>query len=353
MGDMNVILSLNGYSIYDCNNYYLCVPNEDSNFYHVFMGFSPRDLAKSSKEKLIIEIRRIADSIHAVYKNAVYVLPVIDPLLLKEVTTENDDKEYNKLLKNIIQPITLSVYGKLVSQNKRVSQIIKMVKQNYMDKKLIGWLSMKLGDDFIKEIIFVNKYELLNSSVSYQIDDAFIDDNEIPVNYQIDDTFIDDNQIPVNYQIDDVFVSDSNKGTVNYQIDDMLVSNSSKVSVDYQIDDVFATDSNEILVNYQIDDMLVSNSTKFSVDYQIDDVFATDSSQKTIEHQIDDVFMYNANQISIDHKIDDVWLKNEENKISKILKPAFSPGFSALRFLLLVLGIFLVLGAMLGYLIIK
>lgn len=234
MDDMNIILSLNDYSIYKNDNYYLCIPNNDNNFYHVFMGFTFKDLTLLSQEELFFEIRKISDSINAIYKNGVYVLPIIEPTLLEEVTSENDDRGYNRLLRNFIQPITLSVYSKLISKNKRVSQIIKMIKQNDKDKKLVGWLSMKLGNNFIKEITF-------------EIQDKIDVDNSIK---------------------EDNFIDTANISAINYQVDD-------------------------------------------------------------------------------------IWLKQEEDKISSSLKPAFSPGFSALKFLLMVLGISLVFGVILGYLIMK
>ena len=137
MKEMNIILSLENYTIYNNNTYYLCIPKENSNFYHVFMGFSNKDLTNLSKEDLITEIRKISDSINAAYKNGIYVLPIISPTKLKEATTENDDREYNKILNNIIQPITYEVYSFLSSQKFRVSQTIKMIKQNDIDKKLI------------------------------------------------------------------------------------------------------------------------------------------------------------------------------------------------------------------------
>lgn len=234
MDGMNTILCLNEYSIYKCDNYYLCIPNNDNNFYHVFMGFTFKDLTQLSEEELLFEIRKISDSINAVYKNGIYVLPIIEPTLLDEVTLENDDRGYNRLLRNVIQPITLSVYSKLISKNKRVSQIIKVIKQNDKDKKLVGWLSMKLGSNFIKEITF--------------------------------------------------------------EIQD-------KVDVD--------------------------NTIK------------------------EDVFIDMINISATDYQIDEIWLKQEEDKINDTLKPAFSPGFSALKFLLMVLGISLVFGVILGYLIMK
>lgn len=235
MEDMSVVLTLNEYSIYKNDNYYLCVPNTEHHFYHVFMGFSLRDLDNLSYEKLIIEIRKISDSIFAVYKNSVYVLPIINPTILEEVTSENDDRGYNRILKNIIQPITLDVYSKLMRKNVRVSQVIKMIKQNDADKKLVGWVSLKLGDHFIKEITFE--------------------------------------------------------------------------------DDATVTIPTEVMAN-------VNHSQL-------------------------------AKDISVDYQEDNIWIKKEEEKISESLKPAFSPGYSNLSFMVMILIVSLIFGVILGYLILK
>ena len=163
-------------------------------------------------------------------------MPIIEPSLLITTTDENDDRGYNKLLKNIIQPITISVYSKLVSQNKSVSQIIKMIKQNDMDKKLVGWLSMKLGSNFVKEIMFENNDEITVVAV---------------------------------------YEENDNKNKLNDSI------------------------------------------------------------------------------MAVDYMTDDIWQKKQEETISSTLKAAYSPGFSALKFLLMVLTISLVLGAILGYMIFR
>ena len=236
MEDMNIVLSLNEYSVYKNNKYFICVPNVEHRFYHVFLGFSLKDLENLSHEKLVIEIRKISDSIFSVYKNSVYVLPIIEPTLLEEIASENDDYGYNKILKNIIQPITLSVYSMLMKKNARVSQIIKMIKQNDIDKKIVDWMSLKLGDNFIKEI-------------SYEESEMF---STIPVE---------------------------------------IYDNS----------------------NSNID-------TKY---------------------------------VSIDYQEDSIWIKKEEDKISDSLKPVFSPGFSNLSFMIMILVISSVFGIILGYLILK
>lgn len=233
MGDMDIILSLNEYSIYKNDNYYLCIPNEDMNFYHVFMGFSSLELTSISQEELLMEIRKISDSIYAVYKNSVYVLPIIKTSILEEATLENDDRSYNKVLQSYIQPITLSVYSYLVSKNKRVSQIIKLIKQNDMDKKLMAWISLKLGSDFVKEITFENNVQVTPENVE--------------------------------------------------------------------------------------------------------------------ESKTQDII----SSIAIDYQDDEIWVQQEEDKISDSLKPAMSPGFGNLQFILMVLTISSVFGAILAYLIIK
>lgn len=236
MDDMNVILSLNEYSIYRNDNYYLCVPNIEHRFYHVFIGFSLRDLKNLSHEKRIIEIRKISDSIFAAYNNCVYILPIIEPTVLEEITSENDDRGYNKILKNTIQPITLSVYTTLMKKNARVSQIIKMIKQNDVDTKLIDWISLKLGDSFIKEITF---------------------------------------------------------------------------------------EGNEVFTTIPVE--------------VVNDI----GSDVVLE------------DIAIDYQGDNIWIKNEEEKISNSLKPVFSPGFSNMRFIILVLSVASIFGGIITYLILK
>jgi len=191
MQEINLILSLDKYSIYNNNTYYLCMPKEDSNFYHVFMGFSEQDLPNLSQEDLIKEIRKIGDSINVAYKNGIYVLPIISPKQLKEATDENDDKAYNKILNNIIQPITFEVYSLLSSKKLRVSQTIKMIKQNDMDKKLVGWISLKLGNVFIKEITFDNTPK---ENTKKEIEIFTHNDSSIFLDYEINknEIYIDD-----------------------------------------------------------------------------------------------------------------------------------------------------------------
>lgn len=234
MSNMSIILPLSGYTIYKNKSYYLCIPHEDSNFYHLFMSFTDKDLTKLSQDDLVMEIRRIGDSVNASYKNGIYLLPIISPTVLEEATLENDDRQYNYILNTFIQPITSDVYKWFSKRKKNVSQTIKMIKQNDMDKKLVGWLSMKLGNEFIKEILF-------------------------------------------------------------------------------EVNEEVSTVPTDVL----------------------EDVFHTS----------------NVQTIFIDYK-DDIQVK-DENYISDTLKPAFSPGFSKLGFIIMVLTISLILGVILGYMILK
>ena len=141
----------------------------------------------ANEEELIKEIRKIADSINAIYKNGIYVLPIIPLIHLIEAANENDDKEYNKILNNIIQPITYDIYKMFSSPQTKVSQIIKMIKQNDIDTKLIGWLSMKLSNNFIKEITFEenNQEDVDNKEENTEIEivSGFVEvhDNEITI----------------------------------------------------------------------------------------------------------------------------------------------------------------------------
>ena len=157
MNNMELILSLDNYTIYKSNNYYICIPKSKSIHYHIFISFSMKNLNTLPQNELIKEIRKVSDSINYTYKNGIYILPIVDPKILKEATIENDDRLYNKILNNIILPITNEVYQILTKQNIKINQTINMIKQNDIDKKLIGWISLKLGNNFIKEITFDNK----------------------------------------------------------------------------------------------------------------------------------------------------------------------------------------------------
>lgn len=183
MDNMKIVLALDKYSIYAYDKYYLCFPNDTSRFYHLFVGFSSLDLTTLDEENLYKEIRRIGDSLNHAYSNAIYILPIIKPKFLEDAALENDDLLYNKLLKKYIQPITSEIHSKFASNKIYVSQIIKFIKQSDNDKKFIGWLSMKLGDNYVREIIFEDK-------VDDVVDSKPIINNDIVTDYEIDDIWI-------------------------------------------------------------------------------------------------------------------------------------------------------------------
>jgi len=183
MDNMKIVLSLDKYSIYSYDKYYLCFPNDTSRFYHLFVGFSLLDLTTLDEENLYKEIRKIGDSLNHAYSNAIYILPIIKPKILTDAALENDDLLYNKLLKKYIQPITSEIHDKFASSKIYVSQIIKFIKQNDVDKKFIGWLSMKLGDDYVREIMFEDKIDEVNT-------DKPVINTEIITDHQIDDIWI-------------------------------------------------------------------------------------------------------------------------------------------------------------------
>ena len=185
MKNLEVILLLKNYTIYKTNTYYICIPAYPCNFYHIFMGFSQKDLINLPEEELIKEIRTISDSVNFSYPNGIYVLPIISPKLYQEATSENDDRLYNKLLNTIIQPVTFNIYSLLSSQNTRVSQTIKMIKQNDNDTKFVGWLSIKLGSTFIKEITFDNNIKPIEPQELIEI--TTYNDSDIFINYDKSD----------------------------------------------------------------------------------------------------------------------------------------------------------------------
>ena len=126
--------------------------------------------------KYIKEIREISDSINASYKNGIYILPILPISKLEEATNENEDRSYNKILNNIIQPITYEAYNLFTKNNFNISHTINMIIQNDNDKKIIDWLSIKLGPNFIKKITYDknNYYQENNNTITTNYDNSNI-----------------------------------------------------------------------------------------------------------------------------------------------------------------------------------
>ena len=152
MGNELITLTLERYTIYKNDRYYLCISNDIVDNYQLYIGFSPIELDYLSKDELVTEIRKISDLVMAKSNNNVYILPIISPSILEQVANENDDRSYAKFMKQVIQPITSDIYNKFVSKKKKVNQMINMIKQNDSERKFIWWLSIKLGNKFIKEV---------------------------------------------------------------------------------------------------------------------------------------------------------------------------------------------------------
>lgn len=155
-----ILETLKGYSIYKCRHdsagdYYLCIPNGQIERFQLFIGFADMDLSGLPKEAVIAEVRKISDLIHTVNSNGILMLPDLPVSELEQAARENDDRKYNDILNNRIQPITAEIF-KMIVQNKGLenglSQTINMVKNNDRDKKLAGWMAMKLGSSFINEV---------------------------------------------------------------------------------------------------------------------------------------------------------------------------------------------------------
>lgn len=141
----------NGYSIYQYHNdyfgvYYLCIPDNHTETYEMFIGFPKRDLRGLSKEEIADDIREINDMIHAINKSGIYAIPNIDLAELEEAAKDNDDKLYNELLRKI-QSMTFDINNKLNKDdihNQSIHQVISIIKQTESDTKFINWLEMNM-----------------------------------------------------------------------------------------------------------------------------------------------------------------------------------------------------------------
>ena len=215
MGEL--IANLESYSIYKAYNdkagdYYLCVPNNNIVSCQIFLGFNDMELDSLSNEQIISMINDINSMIMNINNNSMYVIPNISLSILKQATLENDDRMYLDILNNKIQPITSDVYNMLIKNGintKKINQVIQIVEKSDADKKLGGWLSMKLGDNYINELNYQKLRELSmnkgNTSYSVPI-------TEGPIN-EIDNTILNNDTgiAPINREYDNVDSIDKTK----------------------------------------------------------------------------------------------------------------------------------------------
>ena len=169
------------YTIYELYSnmaipYHLYIPNNDYQEVNLYIGFPTNNRINSTKKDIINEVISVTDNISENNKNNIYVLLEIDFEKLKEAATENDDKLYNELLKNI-SSITSDVFKKIAINNK-INQTITAVKQTSFDTKFINWLEIKLPS-FINGIELPNNYNKMSDNDTQEIDP--IDNSKIGI----------------------------------------------------------------------------------------------------------------------------------------------------------------------------
>lgn len=232
MGEL--IASLENYSIYksyinDTDSYYLCIPNDNIVKCQIVLGFSDKNLNTLSDDEVINKISEVNDMIYSLNNGSIYVVPNIDEVMFNNAISENDNRLYENLLNNFIHPITQNIYNMLVKngvKKRNINQVISVIKRTDGDKKFAGWLSMRLGDNFISEINYndlVNKHRIqeeasrvdisivedytvnssLNSDTTYDMDMSFLEDNSNKMNN-------DGNRIaPINHSYDNIQVKEN------------------------------------------------------------------------------------------------------------------------------------------------
>lgn len=231
MGEL--IASLDNYSIYksyinDTDSYYLCIPNGNIFKCQIVLGFSDKNLDALSDNDIINKISEVYDMIYNLNNGSIYAVPNIDEVMFKDAVLENDNRLYDNILNNYIHRITQNIYNMLVKKGVskgNINQVISVIKRTDGDKKFAGWLSMRLGDNFINELDYndlVNKYGL--NEESSKIDISFIEDYSTNSSLKDDSTVYDTSVLknestelsnnghriaPINRNYDDVLVKEN------------------------------------------------------------------------------------------------------------------------------------------------
>lgn len=199
MGEL--IANLDNYSIYksyinEKDSYYLCIPTGNINKCQIVLGFSDKELNTLSHDEIIFKIKEVYDIVYSLNNDSIYAVPNIKENELKDAVIENDDRLYDSILNNRIHPITIDIYNMLVKNNikkQNINQVIHIIRRTDSDKKIAAWLSMRLGDHYIKEIDYdelLAKYKLKEDNSRIEIS-SIISNNgvNIPI---IDESNLDD-----------------------------------------------------------------------------------------------------------------------------------------------------------------
>lgn len=148
----------NDYSIYELNannslTYYLSMPNKDINNCQLYLGFPTLEMNTYDNELTITEINKMAEIIHKINPNGIYLFCNLPFNELYEASNDNDDKLYG-ILFNKLHIITKDAYDAISTNNDVfVNPKILAIKQNNIDTKFVDWLEIRLND-FIDGITY-------------------------------------------------------------------------------------------------------------------------------------------------------------------------------------------------------
>lgn len=159
MGD--IIFTSDNYSIYQNNGYYMCISNKDIIDYQMFIGFSSQELGLVSNNSIVDEIRKISDLLFLRTNDAIYIVPVINPNELERVASVNEDKEYERFLNKYILPITSDIKRKMAANNKNLNDLIGIIKQNDIDKKIIAGIDIYVTMEALKNNISLDSVDFI------------------------------------------------------------------------------------------------------------------------------------------------------------------------------------------------
>lgn len=148
MGD--IIFTSDNYSIYQNKGYYMCLSNQDVSDYQMFISFSGKDLGLASNQTIVDEIKKISELLFLRTNDAIYVVPVINPNELERVASINEDKEYDKFLRKYILPITIDIKEKITANDKHINDLIGIIKQRDIDKKIIAGIDMVIAKEIVR-----------------------------------------------------------------------------------------------------------------------------------------------------------------------------------------------------------
>lgn len=168
--------NLNHLFFQDFSEFIISTPNNDFNKYKILIYFDNLNFKAENVDIDELITGRLVKKMDKIYReipNSICVIPTISKKEFNEINEENDNKPYNKLLKDLDKVVTYaywSIKNNLIFEDTmNVDPQIGIIRQSEEDIKFIWWLELQGNKKYKQvEIASPNKKEIIEDNTTLE-----------------------------------------------------------------------------------------------------------------------------------------------------------------------------------------